>query len=117
MPETKVKRWFWNKMNSRLAAAIARGDQIREDLQKNGWRPYHPAAAGLNRSSYDAAPAALHHVEVETESCIHESWISMHFVGRGIERVTASDLGSTIRNYATMLASSLMIFGGRRREI
>ena len=42
-----------------LEAAIGRGIKIREDLQKNGWRPYHPAVAGLNRSSYEAAVAAL----------------------------------------------------------
>jgi hypothetical protein len=42
-----------------LEAAIGRGDTIREELQKNGWRPYHPAVAGLNRSSYGAAIAAL----------------------------------------------------------
>jgi len=43
-----------------LDAAIGRGDKIREELQKNAWRPYHPAVAGLNRSSYEAALAALH---------------------------------------------------------
>jgi hypothetical protein len=42
-----------------LQAAIGRGDKIREELQKNGWRPYHPAVAGLNRSSYGAALATL----------------------------------------------------------
>jgi hypothetical protein len=42
-----------------LQAAIGRGDKIREELQKNGWRPYHPAIAGLNRSSYGAAITAL----------------------------------------------------------
>ena len=42
-----------------LEAAIGRGDKIREELQKNGWRPYHPAVAGLNRSSYGAALATL----------------------------------------------------------
>jgi hypothetical protein len=42
-----------------LEAAIGRGDKIREELQKNGWRPYHPAIAGLNRSAYEAAFEAL----------------------------------------------------------
>jgi len=42
-----------------LEAAIGRGVKIREELQKNGWRPYHPAAAGLNQSSHGAALAAL----------------------------------------------------------
>jgi hypothetical protein len=42
-----------------LGAAIERGDKIREELQKNWWRPHHPAVAGLNRSSYGAALAAL----------------------------------------------------------
>jgi hypothetical protein len=42
-----------------LDAAIGRSDKIREELQKNGWRPYHPAVAGLNRSSYGAALKAL----------------------------------------------------------
>ena len=42
-----------------LEAAIGRGDKIREELQKNRWRPHHPAVAGLNRSSYDAALAEL----------------------------------------------------------
>jgi hypothetical protein len=42
-----------------LEAAISRGHKIKEELQKNGWRPYHPAVAGLNRSSYGAALAAL----------------------------------------------------------
>jgi hypothetical protein len=42
-----------------LEAAIGRGIKIREDLQKNGWRPYHPAVAGLNRSAHGAALAAL----------------------------------------------------------
>jgi hypothetical protein len=42
-----------------LEAAIGRGDMIREELQKNGWRPHHPAVAGLNRSSYGAAITAL----------------------------------------------------------
>jgi hypothetical protein len=42
-----------------LEAAIGRGDKIREELLTNGWRPYHPAVAGLNRSSYGAAVAAL----------------------------------------------------------
>ena len=42
-----------------LEAAIGRGIEIREELQKNAWRPYHPAVAGLNRSSYGAALAAL----------------------------------------------------------
>jgi hypothetical protein len=42
-----------------LEAAIGRGDKIREELQENGWRPYHAAVAGLNRSSYGAALAAL----------------------------------------------------------
>jgi hypothetical protein len=42
-----------------LEAAIGRGDKIREELQKNEWRPYHPAVAGLNRSSYGATVAAL----------------------------------------------------------
>jgi len=44
---------------STLEAAIGRGIEIREELQKNRWRPYHPAVAGLNRSSYGAAIAAL----------------------------------------------------------
>jgi hypothetical protein len=42
-----------------LDAAIERGDKIREELQKDGWRSHHPAVAGLNRSSYEAAIAAL----------------------------------------------------------
>jgi hypothetical protein len=42
-----------------LEAAIGRADKIREELQENGWRPYHPAVAGLNRSSYEAALAEL----------------------------------------------------------
>jgi hypothetical protein len=42
-----------------LEAGIARGDKIREELQKNGWQPYHSAVAGLNRSSYDPALTAL----------------------------------------------------------
>ena len=42
-----------------LEAAIGRGDKIREELQKNGWRPHHPAVAGLNRSSYGAVLAEL----------------------------------------------------------
>jgi hypothetical protein len=42
-----------------LEAAIERGDKIREELQRNGWQPYHPANAGLNRPSYGAALAAL----------------------------------------------------------
>jgi hypothetical protein len=42
-----------------LEAAIGRGDKIREELQEDGWRPHHPAVAGLNRSSYGAALAAL----------------------------------------------------------
>ena len=42
-----------------LEAAIRRGQKIREELQRNGWRPYHPAVARLNRSSYGAALAAL----------------------------------------------------------
>ena len=42
-----------------LAAAIGRGIEIREELEENGWRPYHPAVAGLNRSSYDAAVAEV----------------------------------------------------------
>jgi hypothetical protein len=42
-----------------LEAAIGRGITIREELQKSAWRPYHPAVAGLNRSSYEAALAAL----------------------------------------------------------
>ena len=43
-----------------LEAAIGRGIKMREELQQNGWRPYHPAVAGLNRSSHEAALAALH---------------------------------------------------------
>ena len=42
-----------------LEAAIGRGDKIREELQRNGWRPHHPAVAGLNRPAYGAALAAL----------------------------------------------------------
>jgi hypothetical protein len=42
-----------------LEAAIGRGDDIREELQTNGWRLHHPAVAGLNRSSYGAALAEL----------------------------------------------------------
>jgi hypothetical protein len=42
-----------------LEAAIGRGIEIREELQQNGWRPHHPAVAGLNRSSYGAALEAL----------------------------------------------------------
>ena len=42
-----------------LEAAIGRGDKIREELQKNGWRPHHPAVAGLNRTSYGAVLAEL----------------------------------------------------------
>jgi hypothetical protein len=42
-----------------LDAAIERGDKIREELQENGWRPHHPAVAGLNRSSYGAVLAEL----------------------------------------------------------
>src|ERR1700730_5916051 len=42
-----------------LEAAIGRGDKIREELQQNGWRPCHPAIAGLNRSAYGAALATL----------------------------------------------------------
>jgi hypothetical protein len=42
-----------------LEAAIARGHRLQEELQRNGWRPYHPAVARLNRSSYGAALAAL----------------------------------------------------------
>ena len=42
-----------------LEAAIGRGIEIREELQKNGWRPYHPAVSGLNRSAHGAALAAL----------------------------------------------------------
>jgi hypothetical protein len=42
-----------------LGAAIGRGDKIREELQKDGWRPYHPAVAGLNQSAHRAAHAVL----------------------------------------------------------
>jgi len=42
-----------------LEAAIARGQEIQDELQRNGWRPHHPAVAGLNRSSYEAALAEL----------------------------------------------------------
>jgi hypothetical protein len=42
-----------------LETAIGRGDKIREELQMNGWRSYHPAIAGLNRSAYGATLAAL----------------------------------------------------------
>jgi hypothetical protein len=42
-----------------LEAAIGRGIEIREGLQKNGWRPYHPAVSGLNRSAHGAALEAL----------------------------------------------------------
>jgi hypothetical protein len=42
-----------------LQAAIGRGDKIREELQNDGWRPHHPAVAGLNRSSYEAAITTL----------------------------------------------------------
>jgi hypothetical protein len=42
-----------------LEAAIGRGIEIREELHKNGWRPYHPAVSGLNRSAHGAALAAL----------------------------------------------------------
>jgi hypothetical protein len=42
-----------------LEVAIGRGISICEELLKNGWRPYHPAVAGLNRSSYGAALEAL----------------------------------------------------------
>jgi len=42
-----------------LEAAMGRGDKIRGELQENGWRPYHPAVAGLNRSSYGAALEAF----------------------------------------------------------
>jgi hypothetical protein len=42
-----------------LAAAIERADKIREELQENGWRPRHPAVAGLNRSSYGAVVKEL----------------------------------------------------------
>jgi hypothetical protein len=42
-----------------LEAAIGRGIKIREELQKNGWRPHHPAVARLNRSAYEATLAAL----------------------------------------------------------
>jgi hypothetical protein len=42
-----------------LEAAIGREIDIREELQKNGWRPHHPAVAGLNRSSCGAALEAL----------------------------------------------------------
>jgi hypothetical protein len=42
-----------------IEEAIGRGDEIREELQQNGWGRHHPAVAGLNRSSYDAGLAAL----------------------------------------------------------
>jgi hypothetical protein len=42
-----------------LEAAIGRGIEIREELQKNGWQPYHPAVSGLNRSAHGAALEAL----------------------------------------------------------
>lgn len=42
-----------------IEEAIGRGDEIREELQKNGWGRHHPAVAGLNRSSYGAALAEL----------------------------------------------------------
>jgi hypothetical protein len=42
-----------------IEEAIGRGDEIREELQKNGWGRHHPAVAGLNRSSYAAALAEL----------------------------------------------------------
>jgi hypothetical protein len=42
-----------------IEEAIGRGDNIREELQTNGWRLHHPAVAGLNRSSYGAALAEL----------------------------------------------------------
>jgi hypothetical protein len=42
-----------------IEEAIGRGDEIREELQKNGWRRHHPAVAGLNRSSHGAALAEL----------------------------------------------------------
>jgi hypothetical protein len=42
-----------------LEAAIARGQEIQDELQRNGWRAHHPAVAGLNRSSYEAALAEL----------------------------------------------------------
>ena len=42
-----------------IEEAIGRGDQIREELQKNGWETHHPAVAGLNRSSHGAAVAEL----------------------------------------------------------
>jgi hypothetical protein len=42
-----------------IEKAIVRGDEIREELQKNGWGRHHPAVAGLNRSSYRAALAEL----------------------------------------------------------
>lgn len=42
-----------------IEEAIGRGDEIREELQKNGWGRHHPVVAGLNRSSYGAALAEL----------------------------------------------------------
>jgi hypothetical protein len=42
-----------------LEVVIGRGIEIRKELLTSGWRPYHPAVAGLNRSSYGAALAAL----------------------------------------------------------
>jgi len=42
-----------------IEEAIGRGDDIREELQKNGWGRHHPAVAGLNRSSHGAALAEL----------------------------------------------------------
>ena len=42
-----------------IEEAIGRGDDIREELQKNGWERHHPAVAGLNSSSHGAALAEL----------------------------------------------------------
>jgi hypothetical protein len=42
-----------------IEEAIARSQEIQDELQRNGWGPHHPAVAGLNRSSYEAALAEL----------------------------------------------------------
>jgi hypothetical protein len=42
-----------------LEAAVERGQKIRDELLGKGWRPYHPAFGGLNRSSCEAALAVL----------------------------------------------------------
>jgi hypothetical protein len=55
LPRYKISDFFRSLLEQNelptIEEAIGRGDEIREELQKNGWGRHHPAVAGLNRSA------------------------------------------------------------------